>query len=84
MLLVRVPEKDLLNFQYQEEYATDKALRKHFVKHIAQHFPKGSADRDHIRRSFRDKSFTLNSFVDDFASFKCDAADEVSHVKGHL
>lgn len=39
-----------------ESHADNKVLRKHFVASMAHHFPKGSADREQVKQSFREKN----------------------------
>lgn len=55
-----------------DELAELKKLRKHFVKTIAQRYPKGSVERADVKRCFKEKSDTLNWFMKDFAGLRED------------
>lgn len=66
--LFEFPEAITGNVTEDEDEVENKIVRKHFVKALAQHFPKDSADREMVRQCFRDKSsyitLALRYFVD--------------------
>jgi hypothetical protein len=45
----------------EDDFEFNKVLRKHFVSSLAKHFPRGSADREHVKQSFREKGYALNA-----------------------
>lgn len=45
-----------------EMHAEKKTLRKHFVRYLANQYPKGSEDRQVVRECFRMKSWLLQNF----------------------
>jgi hypothetical protein len=62
----------------------NKVLRKHFVKCFANHFPKASADREAVKRSFREKNHTMNFFQDTFMNHLWDPREEFSVVENYM
>lgn len=46
--------------------AETKALRKRFASTLAHHFPKDSADRELVRRCFREKNYLMSFYEADF------------------
>ncbi|OQO07901.1 hypothetical protein B0A48_06693 [Cryoendolithus antarcticus] len=53
-------------YWYTDRYADNQILRKRLVRCIANHFPQGSADREHVKRSFREKNQRMNDFKHKF------------------
>lgn len=53
----------------EDEKPKEKLLRKHFVKALMQRYPKGSADRDNVKRCFREKCAELRSFIPMFTNY---------------
>jgi len=53
----------------EDEKPKEKLLRKHFVKALMQRYPKGSADRENVKRCFREKSVELRSFIPMFTNY---------------
>lgn len=69
----------------RNKFRANKVLRKHFVSSLAECFPKRSAEREHVKCCFREKSHTLNKFRNIF--MKCTWADaevETSLVQNYL
>lgn len=59
-----------------EDRVESKALRKHFVKTLMHRYPKGSVDRENVKRCFREKSHVFNGFQNTFAGWDTDDPDE--------
>lgn len=49
-----------------EDFEINKVLRKRFVASLAKQFPRGSADREHVKQCFREKNYALNTLHDVF------------------
>ena len=62
----------------------NKILRQHFVRTLAQSFPKGSSEREDVRECFRQKSVILNSFKGLFMSGRFDSDMEPRLALGYL
>jgi len=45
----------------EDDFEVNKLLRKHFVSSLAEHFPRGSADREQVKQCFREKNYAMNS-----------------------
>ena len=50
----------------EEDCRFNKVLRKYFVASLAKCFPRGSADREHVKQSFREKNYALDKLHDIF------------------
>lgn len=76
----------VLDMNTPEEQADDsKLLRQHFVKTVAHRFPKGSADRENVKRCFREKSWLLTGFQLRFAGWELTPElVETACVNGYL
>ena len=67
---------DITDLQKEPEtFPDNKKPSKSFVKAIARRFPKGSDERDHVKRCFREKSEMLNVFPRTFTSYKAEGDD---------
>lgn len=49
-----------------EALAENKVLRKHFVSALTRYFPRGSVERELVRRCFREKNYPMSGFEDTF------------------
>jgi len=67
-----------------KSHADNKILRKHFVRCLADYFPKGSADRHVVKQSFREKNHTLNFWQDTFALHVGEPGQEFCEVEGYM
>ena len=67
---------------FKIDYDDNKALRKHFVASLIQHFPEDSPERKLVKQCFREKSFILNRFYSVFMTQEYE--DEVSLVNSYL
>lgn len=77
--------REILDFEDEpESFDDNKKLRKHFVSSLANHFPKGSADREQVKQSFREKSHIMNSFSDTFVDHVWPAEGELPMVRRYL
>lgn len=65
-------------------YAENKILRKHFVRSLAQQFPKGSEERKCVHHCMRHKSFVWNNFADVFMNGQNDESDLLEAAKQYL
>ncbi|KAM0714421.1 hypothetical protein Q7P37_010208 [Cladosporium fusiforme] len=83
--LFEYPKAITGNVMTDKEDEENKIVRKHFVKALAQHFPKGSTDREMVRRCFREKSdyitLALRYFVD---WMNGDTEEELGCTRGFL
>jgi hypothetical protein len=68
----------------EEDKKFNKVLRKHFVSSLAKHFPRGSADREHVKQAFRDKCYALNTCHNLFMYRTAMPAYEVETVRDYL
>jgi hypothetical protein len=68
----------------QESHFENKILRKHFVRCLANCFPKGSADRAAVKQSFREKNHTLNFWQDTFALHVWEPEQEFYEVENYM
>jgi hypothetical protein len=68
----------------EEDRKFNKVLRKHFVSSLARCFPRGSADRKHVKQSFREKSYALNTLHDLFMYRTSAPQFELSMVGDYL
>lgn len=78
------PSMTLGYFRYEDEKPNDKIMRKHFVRTLARQFPKGSADRENVKRCFKEKSLVLNGFHSTFTAWKGELESEVSSTSAYL
>ena len=67
-----------------ECHAGNRVLRKHFVRCLANCFPKGTADRAAVKQSFREKNHTLNFWQDTFALHVREPEQEFYEVENYL
>lgn len=68
----------------EEDRKFNKVLRKHFVASLAKCFPRGSADREHVKQSFREKSYALNRLHDIFMYRAAGPDQEEPMVRDYL
>lgn len=64
-----------------EYYAINKQLRKHYVRALASHFPRGSTERKHVHWCFRMKAHFLDQFVQVFPQYSTDHDDQQGQMK---
>jgi hypothetical protein len=62
-------------------HADNKVLRKHFVRCLANYFPKASADRQAAKQSFREKNHILNFWQETFALHIWEPGQEFCEVE---
>jgi hypothetical protein len=68
----------------QESHAENRILRKHFVRCLANCFPKGSADRSAVKQSFHEKNHTLNFWQDTFTLHVWEPEQEFFEVENYM
>ena len=67
-----------------DSHAENRVLRKHFVRSLANCFPKGSADWAAVKQSFREKNHTLNFWQDKFALHVWEPEQEFYEVENYM
>lgn len=68
----------------RDSHVQNRLLRKHFVRCLANCFPKGSADRAAVKQSFREKNHTLNFWQDTFALHVWEPEQEFYEVENYM
>jgi hypothetical protein len=76
--------EEFTDYQESDMRIEVKLLRKCFVKTLKQCFPKGSSERELVKRAFREKSVELTDFLR-FAKYPFDDPEQETRLtKGYL
>lgn len=65
-------------------HASNKELRKHYVRALANHFPPGSKERQDVHLCFRLKSYFLDQFVRVFPECSEDHDEQQAQIRAFL